>query len=402
MPKSNNVVNETLESSAKSRPNLQLNHKSRTRSFFEENKILLIMLFVVFLLAVISYTVAEWNEMEVHTRELRLIPELRTSTASNEDLAVRLQTELESINRRNFWAQLSHHLSLAFLISFITIVAVEFHTRKLMRDDLDEHLEEIKQNVWQALGKRFLGPKIAAEIEAIMKEDAAKSDCSYVITFKPLPDPLPHGFPPDRVIVLIENFYKVRNLAGTAGKTHPIRNSISSFEKLDVYPRFTRFDVNEESKIKTAVSKNILELTVPLPEEEDTKVAVAVAMEIVYKLRGSETFITEIAAEKLDITVANQIPEKIKDISVDLIHGSGHLEHPANLSWRLERALLPGQGFVLNWSDTLDVTTSSLPTSDHILEPVTIISISPCLSQAESPTVSESPTATSASSTKQS
>jgi hypothetical protein len=319
----------------------------QTVSFFDDNKFLIAMLVIVFLLAVISYLGAHWDSANIHGKEVALAMELKQSNGSAEDLATRLEVELQALNQREYAVELLHHLSLAFIISFITILAVEFHTRRQLREDLTSHLEAVKVNVWEALGKRLLGSLIAVELEAIMKEDAAKKDSSYVITFKPPSE----GCPDDRIIVLIENSYKLRNLTGVPGRTHRIFSSISNYEQVGPFPRFTSFKVDEEPQsFEDAIDPSdsrTLRRVVSLPEDGEASVAVVVAMEIVYKARDSESFVTAVPVEGLRVTVVNQIPDRVGSVTVDM--SSGTAEHPNDSSWIFNRAMLPGQGFSLSW-----------------------------------------------------
>ncbi len=323
----------------------------KTASFIEDNKFLLVMLIVVFLLAVISYLGGRWDASSVHKKELLLVSELKDSMESAETLATRLQVELQDLDRQEYGVEFLHHLSLAFIISFITILAVEFHTRTQMRKDLQLHLEAVKQNVWEALGKRLLGTRIAVELEAIMKEDAAKKDSSYVITFRPPTD----GVPDDRVVVLIENSYKLRNLTGVAGRTHRIFSSISNFEVLGPFPRFTVFKINDEPQpiSDNAAPSDVkcLSKVVPLPEDGEQYVAVVVGMEIVYKIRDSESFVTAVPVEGLRVTVVNQVPGRVGSIVLDMT--SGTAEHQIEGTWSFDRAILPGQGFSLSWREAV-------------------------------------------------
>jgi hypothetical protein len=298
----------------------------------------------------VSYQSAQWDELKVHRRELEIVAQLKASQASSEDLATRLQVELQALDRQEYRAGIWHHLSLAFLISFITILAVEFHTRSRMRRDLQIHLEKVQHNVWEALGKRLLGPRIATEVEAVMKEYAAKEKCAYVVTFKP-PQP---GIPPDRVVVLIENSFKVRNLSGTPGRTHRIRASISNYEKIDRFPRFTAFQINGKDELSSSADPNrplYYEKTTILPEGLHERIEVLLSMEIVYNIRDSESFITEVPMEGLQVTVVNQTPDRIGFVGFELFHRCESAQHPIEGTWHFDGALIPGQGFALNWRE---------------------------------------------------
>ncbi len=292
---------------------------SKFDSFLADNRVLLLMLFVVLLLGIIFYMAGTRTDLRIHARELALVAEIKSAGVQQRDIdaaGVRLQLELEAINQQSYRAGMLHHLSLAFFISFITIIAVEFHTRKLMRKDLQTHLEEVKQNVWQALGKRLLGEQIATELEAIMKEDAAKEDSSYVITFCPPCD----GVPNDRVIVRVENAYKLRNLTGVAGRTHQIRTSISNYERIGVFPRFTEFKVDNRDCLADSVQEDqpgAVRKQVGLPETDDGRISVVLGMEIAYKLRDAETFVTEIPVEGLHVIIVNQTPDRITGPTLD-------------------------------------------------------------------------------------
>src|SRR5438270_3592360 len=316
----------------------------RSDSLLEDNKFLILMLVLVFLLAVVSYLSAQWDQLKVHRRELEIVSQLKASHDSTEDLATRLQVELQALDRQEYRAGIWHHLSLAFLISFITILAVEFHTRSRMRKDLQIHLEEVKQNVWEALGRRLLGPRIAKEIEAIMKEYAAKESCVYKITFKPPCE----GVPADRVVVVIENSFKVRNLSGTPDRTHRVRASISNYEPIDPFPRFTAFKIDGKDELAESRDPNnflFVSKTMRLPEGAQECIVVLISVEVVYKIRDSESFITEVPMEGVEVTVVNQTPDRIGFVGFELFHRSVSPEHPMEGVWRFDGAFVPGQGF---------------------------------------------------------
>jgi hypothetical protein len=324
-----------------------MNNKNR---FLDENKFLLSMLVVVLLLAIIAYLGSRWDDAKLRERESRFISGLKQSTDTPEELATRLEIELRDANTAQYGIELLRHLSLAFTISFITILAVEFHTRTQMRKDFQEHMEAVKQNVWEALGKRLLGSRIAVQVEAIMKEDAAKKDASYVITFKPPRD----GIPDDRVIVVIENTYKLRNLTGVTGRTHRIYSNLSNYEELGDLPKFTKFLVNgqpqEVSQYSTTTTDTrSISKVVILPEAENEYVDVVLGMELVYQTRDTESFVTSIPVEGMQINVGNQVPERVGAITVDM--SIGVAEHPLDGFWKVDRAILPGQGFSLSWKD---------------------------------------------------
>jgi len=328
--------------------------------FVDENKFLLLMLVVVLLLAIIAYLGSRWDDAKLRGRESAFITGLKQSTESAEEQAVRLEVELRDANREQYGVELLRHLSLAFTISFITILAVEFHTRTQMRKDLQQHMEAVKQNVWEALGKRLLGPKIAVQIEAIMKEDAAKKDASYVITFKPPRD----GIPSDRVTVAIENTYKLRNLTGVSGRTHRIYSNLSNYEELGDLPKFTKFVVDGEPqelrRFSTATTDTrSISKVVTLPEADNEFVTVVVGMELVYQTRDTESFVTAIPVEGMQINVVNQVPERVGAIAVDM--SSGAAEHPLDGLWKVDRAILPGQGFSLSWKDVRVMSGAEAP-----------------------------------------
>jgi len=307
------------------------------------------LLFLIALLAVVTYLLGEWDAMSVHRRELALVPLLKHSQETDEELAARLQVELETLDRQTYRSGAFHHLSLALLISIITILAVENRSKKQMQNEFRDQMDLVKKNVWEALGVRLLGTSIATELESIMKENAAREDCSYVISFLPSPK----GIPEDRQLVRVENSFDLRNLTGTQGKIHRIRASIIGYERFGNFPRFIclTIDGKEQDLTKLVVANDPARISkeVRLPDTQEGRVRVSLGMEVVYKRRDAESFITEIPVEGLHVTVVNQVPGIIGQARLDLFHGSGVAEHPTECTWHYRRALLPGQGFSLIW-----------------------------------------------------
>src|SRR5439155_14195274 len=129
---------------------------------------------------------------------------------------------------------------------------------------------------------------------------SAKEDCVYVVTFEASGDG--GQIPKDSVIVRIENSFNLRNLTGSPGKTHLFRASITSYEKVGNYPRFTSFKVDGKEHELHPVSDG-LSRRVPLPDTAEGRVSIALGMQLVYKHRDSESFITEFPIEGLHITV---------------------------------------------------------------------------------------------------
>src|ERR1035441_1714313 len=96
----------------------------------DDNSLLYWMVFALLLLFIASYAYSQWDIRAVQKREIVLANNLKTMAASSskEDIANLLEAELQGIDREEFWAGFFHHLSLAFLVSLLTILAVEIHT----------------------------------------------------------------------------------------------------------------------------------------------------------------------------------------------------------------------------------------------------------------------------------
>ena len=75
-------------------------------------------------------------------------------------------------------------------------------------------------------------------------------------------------------------------------------------------------------------------------------------MEAVYKIPGQESYVTESPIEDLRVTVINQVPELVGNISLEMIHRRADVDHPTPETWIFKGALMPGQGFTLKWLKT--------------------------------------------------
>jgi hypothetical protein len=312
---------------------------------------LALILLIAALTASVLYYVALSKERNQHKRELSLISQIQGSKEKPEDLVSSIEGEVQRMHEDQYWIGILHHVSTALIISFVIILAVELHTRRLSRKDFDEHMEAVKQNVWNALGKRLLGNLIATELEAIMKETASKENCVYVLTFqKP-----PAGVRADRILVTIECSYSLRRLSDMRDKLSkfPFTCNISGSDKDGVYPRYTRFKNGPSDEKEPAGDHDnpaILKREIQLPATSEGRVEVMLGMELLYQFRDSESFITEVPIEGLSVFLVNLVPDIISEPTVVMLHRCDELKHPTAQTWTFEKALLPGQGFAVSWN----------------------------------------------------
>jgi len=96
-----------------------------------------------------------------------------------------------------------------------------------------------------------------------------------------------------------------------------------------------------------------LHYDIKLPPLRDASTTVKIAYRGVYRVTDHEVFITSrVPIEQLDVIVHNQVPQEITDLEVQVMHPHfPALTQTSAISWRFDRALLPGQGFSLIWKE---------------------------------------------------
>ena len=335
------------------------NHDAKRPS--QELGSLALVVVLILLAGALCYFFAEVLEKHIHEQELKFVTQIQSSAETAPTIALKLDGELQAIQQEQHWVVFFRHMSIAFLISLIIILTVELRTRRLTRAEHDRHLEEVKQNVWNAIGKRLLGERIATELEAIMKETAAKQECVYSITFRKPDNELANDR--DHIILEVINRFKLRSLSDERkrDRIYPFKSSVAGYQQLGNLPRYTLFsNGKDETEINPTTdkdNKSLLARNIDLPTTPEGRVEVAVGMEMVYKLHDSEVFITEVPIEGLTIVVKNLAFDIIGGIEIDMIHRCDELERPAEGFWVFPRAILPGQGFYINWKEA----TKQLP-----------------------------------------
>lgn len=274
-----------------------------------------------------------------------------------------LGTSLFYIDRRRGsepWITITQQLATAFLMSFIVVLSIDLYMRRRSREDIGLHLDAITQNVWHAVSKRLLGSAISAEIEAMMKDTAAKENCLYTITFK-RPEP---EIPDNRVVVMIENSFRLRSLNDQQGsRIFHFSSTLSGFTQLGRYPRFTLFKmdgIEEELRTDGTFNSTFFARDIELPRTPDGRVLVTLGMELLYRLRDSEIFLTEVPIEGLQVTIVNLVPDLITNTVVDIIHRAPQILRVNSTTWAFHGAVLPGQGFVLSWNEAESLPDSTV------------------------------------------
>ena len=241
---------------------------------------------------------------------------------------------------------------MAFTVSLVSLLTLEFYVKRLQWKDLKIQFETLTNKVWEGIAQRLLGDKISEQIDQIMKLDAVKSECHYTITFKELRK---HN-DEEWVVVVVENSYKLRNSTVFSDRKFTVGASLFGFAEIDDCPKFLELKVDTEPVSLEALKANekkSFEHSIGLPGDPNKFITVSMSMRLAYHLTGFETFVTDKAAiEQLTIAVNNQLPEILGKFRVDPLHmHSDALEELSlGVSWRSRRAFLPGQAFQLSWA----------------------------------------------------
>ena len=169
----------------------------------------------------IAYWQSKPNAQEFHRRATDVLKELLQSwgpegpgeTTSEIIVGILESAYLESY-KGSFW----DHLAVALAVSIILFLAVELHTRERARKDFQAQIQSVTEKTWEGIGGRLLGPKICQEVDEVLKANAAKQECRYILTFQEVREF--NG--QECVIVLVENYFQLRNLTGVGGEKFPV------------------------------------------------------------------------------------------------------------------------------------------------------------------------------------
>jgi hypothetical protein len=327
------------------------NQRSELKSFS-------IWLAFLFLLAFSMYYVSRPDPAELQRRAMKVMNDLRQleeQKGSDAQSLNLLLTQLETEENRNFTRGIWQHLSHALFVACFLIIAVEVHTRRVARRDMQRHVDDVTRNVFQGVSQRLLGERISAELRSILREDFVKERAGYQITFEGTPDN-----DQERVIVRQESWYDVRNLTGER-QDFPFRTSLLGFDKRKVmvngrqeeFPYFVSVTIDDQDQPITQLQDSgkpdplFLQKTVPFTREI---VSVKIVTRMLFRLKDAIVLSSSHGMERSEITVSNGVAHLVGKCDAVVLHKHTERVRPRTSGqWEFDRALLPGQGWYVYW-----------------------------------------------------
>lgn len=273
-----------------------------------------------------------------------------------------LFSEIMSQERRTHLNRMLDHISIAFVVSGILILAVDIHLRRQTKKEIRQYRDEIGSDVWKAVSKRLLPDEIGIEIDGILKQDVIKSDSRFTITFK-----APYKGMDDGLIILRrEMSYKLQNLTYQNRFPYTIETEIipsvpeilltnDDGSKLTI-PCHRGFMVNNDNiDLKSVLdpdNQKKLRHLVYLAEDPQAYFEIYSATEEAKRVCDVYTSTTLSSMKNLRIVVRNEIPHLIKVKQILLRHPKykDFTRSPDDV-WEFRGGLLPGQGFSVFWDN---------------------------------------------------
>lgn len=326
----------------------------------------LVALAFLFLLACIFYFLSLSEPLSSLKAAERITQSIETIIDRNEDrraaLTHLLVSEVEASERRQFWKQTYLHLSIAFVVSIIIIVTVEFYAARRTKREILEYRKSVAKEVWQAILGRLIPPSITRELDGILKADVVKEDCRYVLTLKP-----PYkGMSEDLLVIQREILYTLKNITSEA-IAYPITSFIANahddipVEDVNgtkfMVPRHIAIRINDEvpeGGIDNVVGKDEkgrprnLEHVVMLSDQG--RVQVYLCNEEPMEVRGTNVYTTLTLVDALTVIVKNDYSQKVMVNPLRLHHPNWKDFKPgADGVYKYVGGLLPGQSFGVSW-----------------------------------------------------
>jgi hypothetical protein len=358
----NRKINPSRESHPTDSPSLSgWNQWSDVKSF---------SLWIVFLLllAFSTYYLSRPDPAELQNRAMKVMNELRQlqeQKASDAQSLSLLLTQVEQEENRNFTRGIWQHLSHALFVACILILAVEVHTRRATRKDMQRHVDDVTRNVFQGVSQRLLGEGISSELKSILREDFVKQRAGYQLTFEGSPDGNS-----DWVIVRQESWYDVRNLTREP-EDFPFRTSLLGYHKRKVtvngkqmeFPCFVSVTIDDEdcplTELQDAKNPDPFTLRKKIPFSKDL-LSVKVVTRLLYRPKDSVVLSSTYGMEQSEVTVSNEAANLVGKCEAVVLHKHTEQVKPRTSGqWEFSRALLPGQGWYVYWEQKDTQTPSS-------------------------------------------
>ena len=318
-------------------------------------------LWIVFLLllAFSTYYLSRPHPDELQNRAMKVLSDLKQLQGRNaseaQELGI-LLTQLEQEESRNFTRGIWQHLSHALFVACFLILAVEVHTRRAARKDMQRHVDDVTKNVFQGVSQRLLGEKISSELRSILREDFVKERAGYQLTFEGAPD----GGSKDWIIVQQESWYDLRNLTREV-MDFPFRTSLLGFHKSSVtvggkpqeFPHFVSVTVDEKDcplkDFEDAANPDPFTLQKKIPFSREI-LSIKVVTRLLYRTKDSVVLSSTYGMEQSEVTISNQAANLVGKCEAVVLHKHTEQVRPRTTGqWEFGRALLPGQGWYVYW-----------------------------------------------------
>jgi len=276
-------------------------------------------------------------------------------------LRAALNEVLVSETEHHFWQEFALHLAVSLLVAFTVIVSVEIYASQRKKQESREHEKNLAISVWKAIFERFIPEGVVRELEGIVKTEAIKEDCRYVLTFL-----RPYlNMAEDRIVLRREARFKVRNIKN---KTidYPLRASITDEQedclvqdrdgKEVIVPRHLSAVVNNvvlplESivTVNERNQKRNLEYIVSI-DRDQAPIDVYLASEEMVPLQGLNAYLQLTPIHDLTVEVRNNCEELIEILGVQFNHPNvAGVKKSPEWVYEYKGGILPGQGFQVSW-----------------------------------------------------
>jgi hypothetical protein len=314
----------------------------------------------LFLLACSTYYLSRPDPAELQDRAMRVMGDLKHLQEQKADAQALnlLLTQLEQEENRNFTRGIWQHVSHALFVACFLILAVEVHTRRVARKDMQRHIDNVTKNVFQGVSQRLLGEAISSELRSLLREDFVKAKAGYQLTFEGTPG----GADSDWVIVRQESWYDVRNLTREA-EDFPFRTSLLGYHKRTVtvdgaqkiYPHFVSVTIDDKEwtakDLKEAENPDSFTLQKKIPFTNEV-LSVKVVARLLYRTKDSVVLSSAYGMEQSEITVSNEAANLVGKCEAVVLHKHTEQVKPRTSGrWEFNRALLPGQGWYVYWEN---------------------------------------------------
>lgn len=259
-----------------------------------------------------------------------------------------------------FPKKLLEHLSLAFAVSLIVLLAVELEARRLHRKELSEYRDLLAADVWHAISSRSLPVSVIGQIDGLLKATVVKEKCHYTVTIRPR---LP-GLPADHLIVNRQVVYRLHNISHNR-IDYTIRSRIISqlddFQVRDdtnapeyTVPRHVEFKVNNKDLLDESLKQDELgrsrALSREIELEPDQRVDVYLNSDDVVPARSEMLIAQTTLVDNVSVTLLNQATDIVEAPVAHFLHPDGERCTPhSDGVYRIDRGFLPGQGFMVSW-----------------------------------------------------